>query len=66
MKNSKGNMGLHHKKAVRTKRSRDGITWDPTGGQNITDGMRGGYSGGESVGKPVTSGKGRGPHTSKK
>ena len=66
MKGNKGNDGHHHKEAHRTMRSRDGVSWDPCGGQMITSGQRGGYSGGESVGKPVTSGAMRGPHTSKK
>lgn len=66
MKGSKGNDGHHHEEAQRTKRSRDGIAWDPTGGQMVTDGQRKGYSGGETVSKPVTSGAMRGPHTSKK
>ena len=66
MKGSKGNDGHHHQIATRTQRNRDGTYWDPTGGQMVTDAQRKGYSGGESVGKPVTSGAMRGPHTSKK
>jgi len=37
--------GLHHEEATRTKRDRDGVQWDSTGGQGVTKGQCSGYSG---------------------
>lgn len=40
------NAGLHHGKAKRTRRNRDGLAWPPDGGAAVEPGQLQGYSGG--------------------
>lgn len=63
------NMGVHHEKASRKTRSRDGENWDPTQGHAVTDKQKEGYSGGQPPGiegvsgaKAKSNSRGRGGH----
>ena len=58
-----GNEGLHHGKAKRTQRSRDGQSWDPDG-DGVPAKQFGGHDGGKSgkVGNPKAANKGKGKH----
>ncbi len=58
LKDYKGNM-YHHRKAPRKSKTQDGVTTNPDGGDMVTSGQCGGYSGGEpSKSKANTKTKG--------
>ena len=70
-KRSFSTLGLHHGKAKRPGRSRDGVKWPADGGAAVTEAQTKGYSetaggGGTVKAKTRASKKGKGGHTSAK
>lgn len=70
-KKSFSTLGLHHGKAKRPARSRDGVKWPADGGAGVTPAMTKGYSetagsGGKVKAKTRASKKGKAGHTSYK
>lgn len=64
-------LGLHHGKASRPARSRDGVKWPADGGAGVTPAMTKGYSetagsGGKVKAKTKASKKARADHASYK
>jgi hypothetical protein len=57
---------LHHGRAKRTKRNRDGMSWDSTEGAAVKPGQTGGYSGTGTVLHTKPGKHGRASHTAAK
>lgn len=70
-KKSLSSMGLHHGKAKRPARNRDGVKWPADGGAGVTPAMTKGYSetagsGGKVKAKTKASKKAKADHASYK